>query len=380
MPTSNEILIDLMLRHQIYLRRYEKHVQNRVLTLLQDTETDLRQIIADQFVLGSNISTTRYHAMEQAISKIRKSTLEGVFHLIEDEAQKLVDLEAQHTARSIEKSLPVIFETLLPTPQAISSIVTTTPLQGQVMSVWANKLVSDDIIRITSQLRIAMMEGQTAREASERIVGTAQLKGTNGQTIITARHADTIARTGLQTFANRIREDIFLENQEVISNERYTATLDRRTTLLCAGLDGNLYKTGQGPKPPLHWSCRSIRIALMNDRVLGHRPFNASTKRQLVKEYNQKNGFPADQEIGYGHKGKFDQFASKRKREMIGRVPAKMTYEEWMRKQPKWFQQDVLGKERMTLFRSGKIRMEQFVDHNGKELTIKQLYAIVNRT
>jgi len=58
---------------------------------------------------------------------------------------------------------------------------------------------------------------------------------------------------------------------------------------------------------------------------------------------------------------------------MTGTVPAKMNYKTWLRKQSKQTQIKVLGKTRAELYRSGRIKIDRFVNRDYKPLTLKQL-------
>ena len=58
---------------------------------------------------------------------------------------------------------------------------------------------------------------------------------------------------------------------------------------------------------------------------------------------------------------------------MTGRVPAKVTYQQWLTRQSNQFQDDVLGKTKGILFRKGGLRLDKFVNRRGDELTLSQL-------
>ena len=57
---------------------------------------------------------------------------------------------------------------------------------------------------------------------------------------------------------------------------------------------------------------------------------------------------------------------------MNGQVPADQTYDGFLRKQPKAFQDEVLGKTKADLFRSG-VKVDRFTDASGVEYTLDQL-------
>lgn len=58
---------------------------------------------------------------------------------------------------------------------------------------------------------------------------------------------------------------------------------------------------------------------------------------------------------------------------MGGQVPATLTYEEWLRKQSEKTQREVLGPNRLQLWRSGQISIDEMVDQSGRSLTLDQL-------
>jgi hypothetical protein len=61
---------------------------------------------------------------------------------------------------------------------------------------------------------------------------------------------------------------------------------------------------------------------------------------------------------------------------MDGPVSAKRTYSGWLKDQSAEFQDQVLGKDRGKLFRSGKIKLDQFVDQNYNPVSLEQLSVL----
>jgi hypothetical protein len=56
-----------------------------------------------------------------------------------------------------------------------------------------------------------------------------------------------------------------------------------------------------------------------------------------------------------------------------GPVSADLNYNDWLKKQSKSFQVDVLGETKTDLFRKGGLTMDKFVNNKGQELTLDQL-------
>lgn len=74
--------------------------------------------------------------------------------------------------------------------------------------------------------------------------------------------AERFARTKFTEIANRARLHAF-EQAKVVDGVQYSAILDSRTTVVCAGLHGKKFKLAEAPIPPLHFNCRSIVIPIL---------------------------------------------------------------------------------------------------------------------
>jgi hypothetical protein len=66
------------------------------------------------------------------------------------------------------------------------------------------------------------------------------------------------------------------------------------------------------------------------------------------------------------------EFSEASRASMDGQVPAKITYGEWLKSKPASFQDDVLGKAKGKLFRSG-MSIDRFVNRAGEVLTLDDL-------
>lgn len=114
-------------------------------------------------------------------------------------------------------------------------------------------------------------------------------------------------------------------------------------------------------------NCRSTMVAVLDGMgIVGDRPFVQDARRPQERTAD----FRAEaRETGQTVKEVREAWA----KEHIGQVPAKVTYEEWLRDQPAEFQDEVLGKARGDLFRGEKLHLDQFVDRAGNELTLDQI-------
>lgn len=69
------------------------------------------------------------------------------------------------------------------------------------------------------------------------------------------------ARTKFTEVMNRARLEEFASTN-IVAAYQYSAIMDDRTSDLCAGLDGKIFKDGEEPVAPLHFNCRSLLIPI----------------------------------------------------------------------------------------------------------------------
>lgn len=381
--TANELFFDAMIRHQIGTLRFGGGVRNRILRLLDATESDIRDTIRRSMRRSVGFKTpgqlSRLKRLLKEIGELRSAAWQDARVLWRSELLDLVRIEPGFVDGLLKTVVPVQLRTGLPDADRLTAIVTSQPFEGSPLSEWAKRIRRADIERISDQIRIGLTMGETGPEISRRIVGTVRLRGRNGVTELTRNGASSIVLTSVNAVANHARQAYFEENSHLISVELFVATLDARTTPICRSLDGKRFPLGEGPIPPLHFRCRSLRTALLDDEPIGKRPSKPVHERRLLREFIEQEdidfmGTPLNRgQLPRGSRRRFDEFARKRTRELIGRVPSKVTYQKWLERQPASFQDDVLGKTRARLFRRGGLKLDKFVDMAGKEKTLAQL-------
>lgn len=272
--------------------------------------------------------------------------------------------------------VPVQLQLVLPTTPQLKAIVMSRPFEGRLLKDWAKSMEADDVRRIGDAVQKGMVAGETNDSIVRRVIGTKGMKGADGTTELSRRQVKAVVRTAVQHVANNARDDFFQANSDILDSEYFVATLDGRTTDICMANDGQRFPLGKGPKPPLHFQCRSIRIAGLAASFLGDRPMKPVTEKMLLQEYAEANNLgrvAKRSALPLGHKGKFDTFSRKRVRELVGTVPSKTTYNEWLGGQSHAFQNEQLGVTKAKLFRDGGLPLSKFVAKDGRTLTLAQL-------
>jgi SPP1 gp7 family putative phage head morphogenesis protein len=379
MATANEDFLDALIRHQIGLMRLSGSIRNEITEILDRTERDLKDQIARRMRRGlpsDNIAANRIKALEKIVRNIRGQAMDEITAVWVREMKELAKAEPAFIDMALRTVSPVTLSTVIPSTADLVALLTAKPFEGRVLRDWAKDIRQADLDRIMAQVRIGIVQGENSAAIARRVVGTAALRGANGVTQITRNNAAALTRTMVNHFANQAKRAFYELNKDILDEELYVATLDSRTTAICRSLDGRRFAVGIGPIPPLHFACRSVRVGILDGRVLGRRPTKSSTDRQLLREYTRSQGLPKVSSRGAlprGHRGAFDAFSRRRVRELTGTVPADVNYDDFLKRQSREFQDEVLGVTKARLWRRGGLTLDKFVNRQGDELTLAEL-------
>jgi SPP1 gp7 family putative phage head morphogenesis protein len=359
--TSNTAIRDDLIVHQIQILRFTRSFSNGMVSLLNRAEPELRSRLNARLeriaALGWDpgpATTKRMIRTSKLIADINRPTFKDINTLVRRELVGLSIAETRFISELVVDNLPVIFDPALPSPRDLRGIVFARPIDKRILRDWLGTYELGDRRRMMDQIRQGLVFGDTPTQISRRIFGTRALGGTDGVREITRRGAQTLAQTATAAITNGVRSEFFQANKRIIRREQYVATLDSRTTPICQSLDGQVFKVGEGPHPPIHINCRSIRVPVIDGRKLGRRPANRATERQLR-----------------GLRGPARRRAVEK---LVGTVPGTTNYTDFLNRSSAAFQDDVLGPARGRLFRSGGLTLDRFVDNSGTRLTLRQLY------
>ena len=210
-------------------------------------------------------------------------------------------------------------------------------------------------------------------------MGTKSLKYKDGAVKKAWNGTDALAFTSTASVKSEATTAVSKKNQFFLTSEQFLATLDQRTTPICIDYDGKVFKLDRGPNPPLHFRCRSIRIPHVSQDSFVDRAFDPSTETTLLNEYTAKHrelsNVTNTTQLSKNHKTAFNGFARKRRGELIGHVPDKVKYGEWLKGRSVQFQNEVMGVKRAQRFRKGDLEINKFISRKGSWLTIEQLKA-----
>jgi hypothetical protein len=382
--TAAELFLDALIRHQIGLVRSAGGYRRRVFELLDAVEGDLRRQITARVRAGAGVrgrgALRRLERLLEEVAAIRRTPWREVGTFLREQLRELAEREPGFMSAALRTVVPVSVVPVLPDASRLRAIVSTEAFQGAVLQEHLSRLAAADVRRIQDQIRIGLAQGESGPQVARRIVGTVRLRGRNGVTEVTRRHAATIVRTATSAIASKASREFSLANAELFTEDLFVATLDSKTTPICRSLDGERFPIEQAfPDLPLHYGERSRRVPSPDPEALGKRPMKPTTERMLLREFAEAEGIePVSKRsrLPRGYKGRFDQFSRRRVRELVGRVPAKVDYETFLRRQPASFVDDpeILGPTRGRLFRRGGLSLDAFVERpSGRLITLDEL-------
>lgn len=406
--TANEEFLDASLRHQVGVRNYASGEVNRMMEILEKADAELSIKLRNSLknIAGRNIDfkSQRFQGILRSIRDMRTDLMGQLRLKLKDQLIEFGKLETQFEIEMMKSSLPFEVSLVSVPAETVRALVTTQPFSGgaaaaRTLNQWFNALAKADQARIVESIQLGMVQGETVQSMVQRIIGTSAKGYADGVLATSRRNAEAIVRTAVNHVSNAARGEVWDANADIIAGLKWVATLDGRTTPVCRARDGHVTplpgKDDTLPsnlprlkpasaRPPAHPNCRSVMVAILEGEdlaeTLGERPFvrDTQTGRQREVSFRQK----AKDSIGHD---KWDEMTPKQRNaavrqtranwgsKVVGRVPNDVNYNDWLARQPATFQDQVLGPTKAKLFRTGKIKMDQFVDVKGNELTLAEL-------
>ncbi|WP_420013931.1 minor capsid protein [Tateyamaria sp.] len=335
---TNDDVLNATTRHEIEIRRWSNATQRKVLAQLKRSDTAIVGRLQDEDI--STLSRTRMEALLRPLSKVIDGAYTDAAGVLQADLEGLMEYEGEWQTEMFKRVLPVKFETVSPTADQIIAAVNSRPFQGKLLREVYPELSASAFRKVRDTIRGGFVEGRTTGQIVRDLRGRAALGYKDGILAKSRRDVESVVRTAVNHTANTAREYVYEANTDLVKGVRWNATLDGKTTLVCAGRDGKVYEAGKGPRPPAHFNCRS-------------------STSPVLKSWK---------ELGFG----IDELPAGTRASMNGQVPADQDYDGFLRKQGKEFQDGVLGKRKAELFRGG-LKVDRFTDKSGMELTLDQL-------
>ena len=332
--SNRGFLEDAATRHQIYVERFAGGSLKALAVFLLRALTMAKSRVADGL---SAYGTARY---DKQIAALHQDLLGVYSEMGEESLGQLRDFgvyEATYNATLLGKAVKAVVQLNTPSPQIVSAAALVQPMRIETGKRHAKLNIAGALdqygvkksAEIVGEIRMGSALGETSNQIAARL---------NSMGVLQRSQAEALTRTMTNHVATSARTQTLQENADILDGMRIIATLDSRTTILCASLDQDVIALTD-PGPPFHWNCRTTVVPV------------------LKAEYARD--IPGSTRPSKGADG-------------VAPVNSKTSYPEWLARQPASFQKDVLGRTRYELFSKGKLDIDKFVD-NGRTLTLDQL-------
>ena len=389
-------------RNAIDLNRYSNSVARRVINAYNDIIIDSVNQLRTIDDLAAPVKAARLRGILAQLKESLATWAGDATELTATELQGLAELQSEFVTEQLSRALPAgnrsIVNTVEISPQFAQSVVTTDPTQlnvvalsddlfaavqgapqtfsltaaqgatitlpnGEVISKAFRGIAVDQAEQFSQVVRQGLLTGETTPAIAKRLIGNLQfgeeaktvrqLVAAGGQaTAVADNQVMALVRTSINQVANTASQQVYEANQDITQKYRYVATLDSRTSSICAALDGQEFPYGRGPMPPQHFNCRSTTVPVIDYEALGLIP-PAEGKRAA-------SGGMVPSNTNYGQwlaekqKGETDADLRVRQEKTLG--PGKVPYF-----------------NRLVDKYGAKNAMARLVRDDGSELTLEQL-------
>ncbi|WP_337077794.1 minor capsid protein [Acinetobacter pittii] len=354
MTSKDKTLIEVLTQHQAYLYRTSSQSVNELLTIFNAESAlmlaKLRDLLdelndSEKVALASGqYTTTNLKEIRGLISQWFTAINTSLPEAFAVSATALAVYEANYTAKLYGGKIKQ------PNGDKLYKYAKKVPLVGgALVDDLLTKLAESARQKVEYAIRDGISSGKTNQQIVQRIGGTKRLNYEDG--ILTSSKSD-IDRT-VRTVRSHVANQTYLSSFNQIGFEyvKLVATLDGRTSKLCASLDGSVWKIDDPVKrvPPLHPHCRSILVPVEKDGLLvGERPF--------VMDERKVKDIPKEE-----------------RSQLIGQLDANTSFKEFFKKTDDFFKKEWLGPKRFKLYKEGKFDFEKFFDPESRLYSLDEL-------
>ena len=343
MSVSDQLL-DLTIIRQLLLERV---IAGQSVQL--NKQLDAIAAALEKQLKGKELSEYQGRRLDKAIAELKA--------IIRIDPPDLADLSAAEAQFFVDAMAAVGIDATLPTAAVIQEISRSALINGATIGDWFSRLNENTRFDLERTIKNGILLGLTNSQILKTLLGTGD-KG--GEPIAKSRRdAMAITRTAVQTVAKDARLASLEANADIIKEVQWVSTLDSRTSDICIVRSGKLWtypdfkpvghKIPWNGGPPAHWNCRSTFIP-------------------ITKSLEELTG------------GKIkDKIEPSTRASMDGTVAGDLTFDQFLRGKPPEFADEMLGKGRAELWRSGKITLNQLLDQRGNPLTLAELISKYGR-
>lgn len=322
-------------RRAIARDRYSAGVNERVLVILRKLQTDVVGKLADFDPSDTSNTARRLRTLKQEVADEIARRYQEISDDATAELAGLARTEAKWKTDSLNRAqegVSASAEYVLASTARLNALASEPVVLGGVAAdYWQAEgaLLSQSF---ATQMQLGIAAGEGLDGLTKRIRGTKAGGYNDGIMAVSRRNAQSLVITSNNSVANAAHMAVYDANADIVAGVRHTAVLDGRTTLICNGRSGLMWRLDtRAPvghaipyaTPPLHWRCRSILTSVAD----------------------------------------------------LADVPTAMTFTSYFDSLSPAQQDAHFGPGRGALWRAGKITQTDLLNQQGRPLTLAELHA-----
>ena len=329
----------------------------KIIAQLNRTDKALAHALSDALdrLPAESFTVERLELLLGQVRRINADAYKQVAEALNDGVSGLAKKETEYQAGLLGAVLPraVIarFPVVAVSAEQVYAATMARPFQGRLLRDWAAQLEAGRMVHIRNAVRTGYLEGKSVDDIVRSVRGTLAAQYGDGALQRSRQDLTTIIRGAVSHTAAVARAEMVKANGDVIKAVQWVSTLDSKTSEDCRIRDQLKYGAVshepighgipwlEGPGK-IHFNCRSTDVPV------------TKSWREL--------GIP------------IDEMTPSERASMDGQVPGGMTYGEWLQRQSKARQVEVLGVERAAMMQDGA-KLDEFYSPSGKWLTLDEL-------
>jgi len=367
---ANDKIKDDLLTASIQLEKFAAGIDKKAETVLKGTQDHIINELVKMDFEDPNSSAfkkNRLGGLYSRIDKILNKEYEKMGEVLEAELSQIPGLSQDMVANIMNDAMGVDVMTIGLSEEQLKSIVKNGTVDGGVLGDWMatqadnlSKAIRAQIADVVAEASIGILAGETTAEMVKRIRGTTTIPGLMNKS---KKDLYSFVRTYTAQVAHDARMAMYEKYDYLLNGYEIVAVLDQRTTPLCRGYDGLQYTLKYKPippnrkkypragGPPFHFNCRTVLVPIT-------KTFEELSEGGNLTKQQRKD---------------FDKLTNAERAALGGPIEQTKNYDQWLRKQSKARQIQVLGPKRWEIWKKRGLTMAQMLDQRGNTLTIEQL-------
>jgi SPP1 gp7 family putative phage head morphogenesis protein len=344
---ANTQVYDKVVDRAAMIRLYERRVNGKIEVVI-----DGHAVRLDDVIRKGNLSPAGREKLFKEIDKELLKTYKETYNISKRSLLDLFGDQVSYAYQNVETAIGKIWKPERPNRRIAEEVVLEKPLykDSTLAAGWAGVSVAEKK-RLEAVIRKGIADNKTVDEIALEV-----RKG-NVHTI-SRQQSKALVVTAITSVSTQADHAVYRANERALRGWQYVAVLDARTTPVCAHRDGHIYPMGDTAHlPPAHFNCRSTTVPVFKS-------WDDISKLEGAAQIRRRN---------------LQNLSAKDIAFYDGQTALRESYNDWLLRQSKDVQLRHLGDyQKVDLFRTGQLELNQFTNPEGNSIGIKELRALTD--